>query len=125
MRKKALLDRSSPIRLNDLSDEDNGVRPWVRMKATTGKIEFDRRYTGENRYGGGFTITDPAVAREVRDQIDAWLEVVGSDAYECERCGHRVEVEPEEGLPNVCPGCGLDPRDPATGAPTRMIWEEV
>ncbi len=71
--RKSILDRSGALDLNGISDEAEGILPLVRMKASDDRVEIQHKTLDARSYSG-ITINDPEVVREMRDQLDDWLE---------------------------------------------------
>lgn len=71
--RKAIHKRSTPIRLNDLTDKgSNGINPIGKL--TGNSEEFTIGYKTLHGTWKTLIIKDPAVVAEIRDQADAWLE---------------------------------------------------
>lgn len=72
--RKPVHERSTPIKLHELTDDTIGVTPYVEMRANSEGVIFDRKYENSRGTHASLTISDPEVVCEVCDQLGAWTE---------------------------------------------------
>lgn len=80
--RKSILDRETPLELHEVPEDEGGVRPAVRMTGNGGSVVFSRKHLNDHAYESAFSLHDEDAIREVRDQLNEWLDRHGNDSRE-------------------------------------------